>query len=224
MEPDFSWDDYVIIDTETTGLDETRHHLLELSYAVGRGEPKTLYPWWYPNIFETAEPMALQVNQMFRRFDERSRETVQYFGLPSTFINFEHGNVHTDEYIPTSGIWLAPPEPSLANEWVEFLDAIEGKILVGANVEFDVKFTQKIVRRMRPGRHTKMNHHHRLFQIGSYAAGKFGKPYPMSFGEIRERALGDNFPVHEIDHTAAGDVRATRDVFAYLMDGQYSDE
>ena len=58
--------DLVFLDTETTGLDPTKHEVIEV--AIIRCNPQTITPWWEwstkikPERIETAHPKALAVN------------------------------------------------------------------------------------------------------------------------------------------------------------------
>lgn len=63
--------DLVFLDTETTGLDFDTSQVVELAYAVGWGEIKTLVP---PHTLQGADPVALRINKYYERgLDDRSR-------------------------------------------------------------------------------------------------------------------------------------------------------
>ena len=54
---------FVFVDTETTGLDHTKHEMLEIAIVViENGEKTTIERKIKPTNLETAQPKALEVN------------------------------------------------------------------------------------------------------------------------------------------------------------------
>lgn len=63
--------DVIYLDTETTGLNFQTAQVVELAYAIGWGEIKTLV---LPHTLQGAEPRALEINKYYERgLDDRSR-------------------------------------------------------------------------------------------------------------------------------------------------------
>ena len=51
------------IDTETTGLDATRHEIIEIAIVIWDGQTKRVYNQKiYPSHIQTADPVALKIN------------------------------------------------------------------------------------------------------------------------------------------------------------------
>lgn len=63
--------DLLYLDTETTGLNFQTAQVVELAYAIGPGDIKTLV---LPHTLQGAEPKALEINKYYERgLDDRSR-------------------------------------------------------------------------------------------------------------------------------------------------------
>lgn len=96
--------------------------------------------------------------------------------------------------------------------WGTFFNAARGKVLVGANPRFDTEF----ITREYFGYDEPEPWHHRLFDIQAYAAGVFGWTKLKSFAAVVEELTELGFELPKPDHTAKGDVIATRAAWAAL--------
>jgi hypothetical protein len=196
-----NWDNYVFIDTETGGLDFRQHPLLEMTYAVGLNEPKTLYVEDLGHVLVDCDPIALQVNHIIDRFMSHD-DTGQWWDVPVEFR-------YEDNPQGINRAWLDLPEPADKQDWEEFADAIKGKTWVGANPGFDVNFIQEY---LYPD--IRLQHHYHLFDIRSWWKGINGsidmktKEDIPHFEDIPEMK-------YLADHTSLGDVRAMREAWAY---------
>lgn len=213
---EFNWDDYVFIDTETTGLDSNGDMLLELTYAVGLNDPVTLYPEFDGYSFAEVSPAAMRVNKWFDRFPAEGSGSE--FVVPADLATGPTtGNVFFDT--PVGALFLDLPKPSTNEDWDTFLAAIKGKYWVGANPAFDVAFVRNLVDP------EPLGHSHRLFDIQMYWAGMHRLPHGESFKNI-VNGINDSL-VEDLssdrlltpgDHTSLGDVLSTRLAFAFMMD------
>lgn len=101
----------IFIDTETTGLDSSRHELIEIAIIIVNDEGKK--QWWHkriaPNHIATADPVALEINKY---------SAEQWADAP-TFANIAD----------VLGIML------------------DGGVLIGHNVAFDIDFIQRAFKR-----------------------------------------------------------------------------
>lgn len=108
----------VFVDTETTGLDITLHHVFEVAFVDEDAETPTTV--WVPHTLRHAEPAALAVN----RYGERVPEV----------------------YRRQAAAPLQRPgfggDPGAART---VSDALRGKTIVGANPGFDIRFIQKFL-------------------------------------------------------------------------------
>lgn len=199
-----SIDDFVFVDIETTGLDVHKHNILEVAYAVGNGPIITLYPEFHPDIFSTASVGALEVNKFFERF--AGDDNGVNYAVPDEFADFDE--VTRNKWLSRFEVALTLPLESTDGEWEGFVAAIKGRTIVGANPRFDVQFIEEFLSGY------KLGYSHRLWDVQNYAAGKYGWIKPRSFADVA-RHLG-RVPG---DHTAAGDVRVTRQVFLDLTAG-----
>lgn len=62
------------LDTETTGLDPTQHHAVEIAWALNDGPVKTFIP---RHTLDGADPRALDINGYFDRQLDRQMQDVQ---------------------------------------------------------------------------------------------------------------------------------------------------
>lgn len=228
-----NYDDFVYIDVETTGLNLGEHEIIELSYAIGNGPIITLYPEYLADVLQGADPMALEVNRFIERFASEDEQGA-WIDVPA-----EQANV--DRVYHSQGqlyqAYLNLPKASTTEEWDAFAKAIDGKTPVGANVAFDVNMTQQF---FNPER---LQWSHREIALGTVAGPIFpvgdsgwnGKPWSFSNlvhsldlwvselndegpSYINSEGLGVYWPhLSKIDHTAFGDVKATREVHQLLM-------
>lgn len=83
------------------------------------------------------------------------------------------------------------------------LQALDGATLLGSNVQFDAAMLTKLL--------GASPWHYRLWEIGSYAAGVLGLDHIPGLWELTQL-----YGLPENDHTAAGDVTLTGQVFQRL--------
>lgn len=209
----FDINNFVFLDTETTGLNPLEHNVLEIAYAMGDGPIKTLYTteMYGDGLLDTAQPQAMKVNKYFERY--AGDDTGVWYYLPQ---DFPVGDPELPgvEIRPTGEtvVWLDIPRTT-NEEWDEFEKAIEGKNLVGANPSFDREMLTHLFGKLIPA-------HHRLLDIeafyegflAGYAGGMTDNGKITGFSTICKKVA-----IEPGDHTAAGDVRATREVFHKLL-------
>lgn len=211
----YSPNDFVYIDVETGGLDPNSDSLLEVAYAVGNGPIKVLYPD-LTYALESANSKALEVNKFVERFTAED-EVGKWVGVPA-----EYNQAGIDALNNVNGklvglAFLDLPRASTDERWMEFFADVEGKIPVGANVHFDVAFVQQY---WSPDR---IPWNHRLLSLNAWGAGVIGSPATVGFQDLIDHIdehLAHNdlrSRVPAIDHTAAGDVEATRAVHQWLI-------
>ena len=210
---DFNWDQYVFIDTETTGLHFREHSLLEVTYAVGLNAPVTLYT---TADLSNADPVALKVNKYLERF-AGDGEIGEWIAVPREFCaDFDHLSCNLYGH----KAWLALPQEASQDEWNEFAAAIKGKTWVGANPRFDVNFIEEF---FWPER---LEYHYHLFDIRSWWKGVNSSIDMVSkeprFEPISEQArtfIEKHFVASptfvEPDHSSEQDVRSMRQAFIY---------
>lgn len=194
-----NWDDYVFIDCETTGLNWREHGLIEMTYAVGLGEPTTLYAD-FGVILADADERALAVNHVLERFtsdDERG----DWVEVPDGFGWDSYGG-------PGHYAWLNLPEPASNDEWDKFLLDLKGKTWVGANPSFDVNFLADF---MYP---EYLEHHYHLFDIRSWWKGLNNSINMKSKDDVPHFEDIPN-PQYVADHTSLNDVLAMREALLY---------
>lgn len=234
-------DNFLVLDTETTGLDFHQHCLLELTYAVGTNDPVTLYVDGISDKLYDASPEALRVNKYLERFSaDGDDEKAAWVDVPWEFNEhprYESGPGKRNGY-PTGLAWLNLPEgsgyvpedsggvPEGSDAWNEFLVAAKGKTFVGANPAFDIRWLDDFFYPERIMRH------HRTVDIQAMAMGYGRLPRPQSFREIVSRINSvesgtadalieqgkDAIPmlIPEPDHTSYNDVVATRLAFLWM--------
>lgn len=189
---DLKIDNFVFLDTETTGL-HAYNQVLEVGWAVGYGEPLVAYPNGLPNLIADADPAALFVN----KFGARYYSTMD----------------------PMKYNWAM---------WKQLVEDVTGKILVGANIRFDAEllmrtfaFKQELPEAANEFA-SREPWNYRLLDIEAFAAGVLGfdiigdgmPGFRSTAGELRERG----YEIPNPDHTAVGDVIATRACFLALVD------
>ena len=214
---------FVFLDIETTGLNFNEHQILELSYAVGDGEITTLYVT--DMDFEKAEPKALEVNKYFERFAGEGYG--QWY--PVNELCKDLPGVRYNGFFGTYEVYLALPVTE-DEEWDKFFDEVlPGKTIVGANPGFDRAFLEAFIS-------SPLKANHRLFDIEAFYTGRMFNQVLYKTGllrwEIDEEGqemfdawtkiagfkdICIDFNVDPGDHTSAGDVRATREVWKKLV-------
>ena len=80
--------------------------------------------------------------------------------------------------------------------------------LVGSNPAFDAAFLRKILE--------GTPWHHRLINVAEGGMWVFGWDRPQGLATVADKCRQEGFDVPEPDHTAEGDVRATRAVYEAL--------
>jgi DNA polymerase-3 subunit epsilon len=93
----------------------------------------------------------------------------------------------------------------------ELIRDLQGATIVGSNPAFDTAFLRRRI--------GYAPWHHRLIDISNVAMVVFGWDRPRGLSDVVEemRALGA-YPIPSPDHTAAGDVEATRTVYLALRE------
>lgn len=173
--------DLIIVDTETTGLNPGRHHIVEVSAINTRtGDELHFVPHLPSSARETMDFDALRINRYLeRRLDEQA-------------LNFE----------------------DTGTRYAELWNMLDGNTLAGSNPSFDASMLVVAF-----GAHveagTDAPWHHRMIDLGTYAAGVLGLELTSSLGlgAVCERLGVTNWA----EHTVLGDARATVECFAKLQ-------
>lgn len=218
--PAYDPDDFVYLDVETTGLNPREHGLLEFSYAIGNEEPRTIVPHSAYDILVSANPGALKVNKFLTRFAADPD-----VGFPVTVpVEFATAGPYGKDIFTGQEVGTAYLEPLWTDSDVktndffnEFLVRAAGKTPVGANVHFDMAFLEAY---LTP---EPLTTHHRILSLNAWVAGRIGYPGVVSFSEalaIADDAIIAPYGAPPIDHTAGGDVKATR--FVHQVFNQYT--
>lgn len=147
------------IDSETTGLDSSRHEIFELALIHRKpGAPDEEQSWWFsPLDLSTAEPSALILNDFYER-----RKRAKKAGV--TEIEWVHQNERVGELN-----YLAR--------------TLHGQTLVGANPHFDAGF----LRVMMLGAKAVATWHHRLIDVESMAIPILGLDKPLGVSDLAEK-------------------------------------
>lgn len=188
------------VDTETTGLDPTRHDAWEI--AVIRRDPdgtETENLWQIRVPLESADPEALKIG----RYEER-------------FI------VH-DEW---AAALVAPTGKRILNLTLpemlfDLQDALSGAVIVGSNPGFDVAFLTPLLRR----HNRRLTWHYRPVDVATLAAGylhgagRADLPTVPYSSRGLSLAVGVEPPGDDTAHTALGDARWARDVYDAVTGG-----
>ena len=89
---------------------------------------------------------------------------------------------------------------------------LRGVTLVGSNPAFDAAMLTRVI--------GTPVWHHRTIDIGTVAMVKFGLDFPIGLREVFERLVDRGHDIPGPDHTAEGDVRATRAAYSALVHPQ----
>lgn len=122
------------------------------------------------------------------------------------------GGFH-ERYVVERG-WCVTPfaasryDPELVAEIIA--KRLEGVTLMGCAIQFDMRFLAELLRAY----DVEPTWHHRALDLGSYAAGVFDKPEPMS-----SKTMQEIVPNHDA-HTALGDARWNWQMYHYLRTEQ----
>ena len=185
---------FVIVDTETTGLNFSIHRPFEVAWLtidmeVGfdkYGTPMRFYNALSDTEIRNADPKALEIN-----------------GWPANKLR---------GVLPDAAM-----ESQQAREW--FYDDVQGATLVGANVRFDAQMLMSIM----PHSQEPWSHRLLDIQA-YYAGIKKRLKVPSLRDIINDiqadaHSYGwDGASITVPDHTAANDVRAVRDILYILLD------
>ncbi len=176
------------IDIETTGLDPTRHEIIEIGCVIAVPQPALLGPGTYtiareleikiiPTHIETAEPKALEVNGYHKR--------------------------DWSDAVP------------LQQAMETLCAATQGAVMVAQNVSFDWSFLVKAAGETRVPLDRALWWH--KVDIGSMAMGKFvGKVDAPKRYNLR--GFCEHFGIKNTDaHTALSDTRATFEIYKKLI-------
>ena|SRR5690606_2214424 len=187
---------YVIVDTETTGLNFDIHRPIEVAWLtvdLDQGIDKYASPMRFFNMLSHKEimdsdPLALEINGW-------TTEDL-LLDLPDN---------------------ASSPQSLKSREW--FYDEVQGATLVGANVRFDAQMLMSIMP------HSQEPWSHRLLDIQAFYAGIKRTPTVPSLRNImadlinEAKAQGwDDVSITKPDHTATNDVRCVRDILYILLD------
>jgi hypothetical protein len=140
------------IDTETTGLDPTRHEVWEVGLIVQRDGDEHEHLWrWWPNM-DTADPNGLRIGRFYDRIH----------GPPPPWSARYDGSVHYEGDDADGPMPVAPRQ--FAHTLAQYLD---GAHLVGAVPSFDAAFVAPLLRRL--GQAPTWHYH--LIDVEALAAG-----------------------------------------------------
>lgn len=177
------------VDLETTGLDERRQEAWEVGIVIpaSPGEPErdtdVEILYQFPiRRWAEAEPEALAVGQ----FHER------YVSPPAGWA-----------YDPAFKMHVKAIEAARA-----IADLTAGLHPLGAAVQFDLRFLAELLRAW--GQNPQW--HHRVLDLGSFAAGVVGAD-----GPIPTRTLSETLVENTAAHTALGDARWNLEVYERLL-------
>jgi len=141
------------VDIETTGLDVDRAEVWEVGLYIESSDPSEAssddgeYSWLLPvSHLGTAEPEALKLSGFYERHPDGGAKTV---GRDQLFFL-----------------------PHFARE---FESITRGATLVGANVRFDERFLDRLLR----AQNTSPSWHYRLCDVEALAQGAMRNPLPM---------------------------------------------
>jgi DNA polymerase-3 subunit epsilon len=98
----------------------------------------------------------------------------------------------------------------------ELWAVLRGNTICGMNPAFDARFLSMFFMQMEFD--SPEPWHHRLLDIEAYAMGALGYSIPQGFRTIAAELRERGYTISEPDHTAAGDVKATREVHKALME------
>lgn len=174
----------VFVDTETTGLDENKHEIIDIA-IVGEDGATIFNTNVKPRHIETADPKALEINGY------------------------------------NAGEW--EPSPYFTDIAERVLDLLSGPVIVGQNVQFDMRFINRELRtalvanglseeetakKMR-----KVSYH--MIDTVTLIYEHLG---PCGITSLSLKPTADFLGI-ELDnaHTALADARATREVFYKLL-------
>jgi hypothetical protein len=103
------------------------------------------------------------------------------------------------------------PETDRNDYWVTRLARdLHGVTLVGSNPAFDAAMLNRFI--------GTAVWHHRLINVAEGGMWVFGWDRPKGLADVAEACRAEGFDIPEPDHTAEGDVRATRAVYEALRD------
>lgn len=180
----------ISLDLETTGLDPERHE----AWEVGLVDLKTNaeYLWEFPvQDLKAAEAGALQVNGYY----ERCSTSLEAGGLVTRLRGSVQGTVDPGTAQPEDAVF-------------EIAKATAGQKILGCSVHFDLRFLEKLL--VFYGAAPAW--HHRVLDLGSFAAGVLGYDRPLASVELaRTVSPNDNA------HTALGDARWNVTVYRNLV-------
>lgn len=189
------------LDTETTGLDPTRHEVWEIAVIRRERDGSETDSLWQLRVpLETADPEALKISRYHERF--AVRDTWDAAAIIDS----------------TSGRVLNLSLPELL---FDVQDALADAVVVGSNPGFDLAFLTALLKRH--GR--RLPWHYRPADVATLAAGWL---HGAGFGHIAtvpyssrdlSRAVGVEPPSDDTAHTALGDARWARDVYDAITGG-----
>lgn len=181
----------VFVDTETTGLDPTRHELWEIAVIEEDG---TEYEWRMPPNLAKADPGALRVNHYYDRIEAVRQELRKSRAVTLADAEYKFFDGRTARVIAGEVAVL------LAN-----------KQIVGSVPDFDAAFLAPF---LRANGQAPAWHYH-LVDVETLAAGWLGLAPPWDSDEITKR-LGIESP-EGLKHTALGDARWAKAIYDRVL-------
>lgn len=182
------------LDTETSGLDHTRHALLEVALIVevdGKVLDERVYKL-RPHDTATLEPEALRIN-----------------GISNDSLLDPERLTHPQAYKKIKSLLLTH---------IDRYDKTDKFHLMGQNVGFDFDFLQSLWKRNQDDYLGSFIHYHKIDLTTLTAcfrmAGKFTTPLP----NMKLSSLCDYFAIGGQKHTALDDIRKTRTIFGYYLE------
>jgi hypothetical protein len=201
------------IDTETTGLDPTRHEVWEVGLIVQRDGDEHEHLWrWWPNM-ETADPNGLRIGRFYDRIGD----------APAPWSHLYDGSVHYEGDDADEPASVAPQQ--FAHTLAHYVD---GAHLVGAVPSFDAAFLAPLLRRL--GQAATWHYH--LIDVEALAVGWLAGRYaderwgaPDDTGAVyrppwnsNELSLAVDVDPEQFDrHTALGDARWAKAIYEAIM-------
>ena len=175
----------VFLDLETTGLDPHVHEILEVAFIIR--DPQPTRPEWAETTFH----FSLNIHP--RHADKRALEVNRYWE-------------RRDKPRADGGLPAAQPD-----EWAArvFLSQLQDAIVVGNNIQFDLRFIERFL--LDCGCDTTTPWFYHPIDLKALVAGAFdlGEP-PWSTKDIADAA---RVPIPADAHSALVDARWNRDVY-----------
>jgi DNA polymerase III epsilon subunit-like protein len=180
----------VFVDTETTGLDPSRHEVFEIALLDEEGQVMEI---WLPVNLAVADPTALRMTHYFQRH-------------PWTMTMTDIG---ANCFYREEGKWK---RGSFREALEQIAKATAEKHLVAAVPSFDAAFIEALLRRngLAPA------WHYHLVDVEALVAGKLGIKPPWDSEELAA-AVGVTAPEGAERHTALADARWAKAMYEAVL-------